>query len=186
MTQAQKHSLYVVWDGVATIMPCVPGSYVARGAKTLTKSEISAELAKQGIRLGTTTTEHIKKVNVVKKPVKLKKATNKYSSNVLKNDIFRKALAKKLKKGIKFSKKAEEHMKETSRFVPIQTLKEAILYGDAYADPRYSGATMYYTTMHKNGKKYNLEVLYDFTTNTILHFKYTHSAIGNLPKILKK
>ena len=28
-------------------------------------------------------------------------------------------------------------------------------------DPRGSNATMYYTTMYKNGKMYNLEVLYD-------------------------
>jgi hypothetical protein len=44
---------------------------------------------------------------------------------------------------------------------------------------------MHYTTMYKNGKMYNLEVLYDKATNTIYHFEYTRKAIGNLPKIPK-
>lgn len=38
---------------------------------------------------------------------------------------------------------------------------DAIRYGEAMPDPRGSNATMYYTTMYKNGKMYNLEVLYD-------------------------
>lgn len=52
-------------------------------------------------------------------------------------------------------------------------------------DPRGASATMYYTTMYKNGKMYNLEVLYDEVTNTVYHFKYVRKARGNLPAILK-
>lgn len=47
-------------------------------------------------------------------------------------------------------------MGESGRQVPIQTLQDAIRYGEAMPDPRGSNATMY-----KNGKMYNLEVLYD-------------------------
>ena len=42
---------------------------------------------------------------------------------------------------------------------------------------------MHYTNMFKNGKKYNLEVLYDEVTNTIMHFKYTQKSIGPLDAI---
>ncbi|MBQ3163471.1 MAG: hypothetical protein IJC02_02880 [Lachnospiraceae bacterium] len=37
-------------------------------------------------------------------------------------------------------------------------MQDAIRYGEAMPDPRGSNATMYYTTMYKNGKMYNLEV----------------------------
>lgn len=43
-------------------------------------------------------------------------------------------------------------MGESGRQVPIQTLQDAIRYGDAMPDPRGSNTTMYYTTMYKNGK----------------------------------
>ena len=76
-------------------------------------------------------------------------------------------------------------MGETGRYVPMQTLQDAIRSGEALPDPEGSSATMYYTTMYKNGRMYNLEVLYDEVTNTVYHFKYTRDAIGNLPAILK-
>ena len=50
---------------------------------------------------------------------------------------------------------------------------------------RGSRATMYYTTMYKNGKMYNLEVLYDDVTDTVYHFEYARKARGNLPAIQK-
>ena len=50
---------------------------------------------------------------------------------------------------------------------------------------RGSRATMYYTTMYKNGKMYNLEVLYDEVTDTVYHFEYARKAMGNLPAIQK-
>ena len=39
--------------------------------------------------------------------------------------------------------------------------------------------------MGENGKMYNLEVLYDETTNTIYHFEYARKAMGELPAIPK-
>ena len=92
---------------------------------------------------------------------------------------------KTLENELNFSNKALEHMGESGRRVPIQTLQDAIRYGKGLPDPRGSSATMYYTTMYKNGEKYNLEVLYNKDNNTVYHFKYTRKAIGNLPAISK-
>ena len=84
-----------------------------------------------------------------------------------------------------FSQKALEHMNEDGRKLPVMILEEAIEVGEALPDPRGSNAIMYYTQMTKNGKLYNLEVLYDSSNNTIYHFEYTRKAIGNLPAIKK-
>ena len=87
--------------------------------------------------------------------------------------------------GLNFSNRALEHMGESGRQVPIQTLQDAIRYGEAMADPRGSNAMMYYTIMYKNEKEYNLEVLYDEISNTVYHFEYARKAMGNLPAISK-
>ena len=87
--------------------------------------------------------------------------------------------------GLNFSNRALEHMGEGGRQVPMQTLQDAIRYGEVMPDPRGSGVSMYYTTMYKNGKMYNLEVLYDEVTNTVYHFEYARKAMGNLPAISK-
>ena len=87
--------------------------------------------------------------------------------------------------GLNFSNKALEHMGESGCQVPVQTLQDAIRYGEAMPDPRGSNTTMYYTTMYKNGKMYNLEVLYDEISNTVYHFEYARKAMGNLPAIPK-
>ena len=44
---------------------------------------------------------------------------------------------------------------------------------------------MRYTTMFKDGKMYNLEVLYHKATNTVYHFMYTTDPLGPLAAILK-
>ena len=86
-------------------------------------------------------------------------------------------------KDLRFGNQASNHMDDPGRSVPIQVLQEAIETGTAMPDPRGSDAVMYYMVIHKNGKKYNLEVLYDTKTNTIYHFMYTKEPIGNLPPI---
>ncbi len=53
------------------------------------------------------------------------------------------------------------------------------------AGPGGSKALMYYSRMTKNGKLYNLEVLYDKATNSIWHFKYDTRALGPLQAIPK-
>jgi hypothetical protein len=73
----------------------------------------------------------------------------------------------------KFSAKAAQHMSNTGRAVPIQILAQAIKGSKGLADPRGSRALLHTTEMWKNGKAYNLEVLYDKTTNTIWHFQYS-------------
>ncbi|EAR66173.1 hypothetical protein B14911_10577 [Bacillus sp. NRRL B-14911] len=88
------------------------------------------------------------------------------------------------KGGLNFTPTTAKHMDNAGRFVPVQTLKLAIK-GKGYKDPRGSRATMYYTTMYKNGRKYNLEVLYDRKTNTIWHFEYARKAMGPLETIPK-
>ncbi len=72
-----------------------------------------------------------------------------------------------------FSTKAAEHMANPGRAVPVQILKQAIKGSKGLADPRGSRALMHTTEMFKNGKAYNLEVLYDKATNSIWHFKYS-------------
>jgi hypothetical protein len=76
-------------------------------------------------------------------------------------------------------------MSESARQVPMQTLQDAIRNGAAFIDPRGASVTMYYTTMIKNDKLYNLEVLYDSATNQVYHFEYARKAMGNLLEIKK-
>lgn len=74
-------------------------------------------------------------------------------------------------------------MNNQDRFVPVQTLRQAIYKGISASDPKGSKAKMYYSTMYRNEKKYNLEVLYNSADNTIYHFKYQTGQLGPLPKI---
>ncbi|EAC3144133.1 hypothetical protein AOL11_08470 [Listeria monocytogenes] len=84
-----------------------------------------------------------------------------------------------------YTDKVNEHMANLDRAVPVQTLKEAIKGGIPMPDPRGSRATMYYSEIYINGKRYNFEVLYDNTTNTIYHFKYDRRPLGPLSAISK-
>jgi RHS repeat-associated protein len=72
-----------------------------------------------------------------------------------------------------FSTKAAEHMANPGRAVPIQTLEQAIKSTKGVLDPRGSRALMHSTEMFKNGKAYQLDVLYDKATNSIWHFQYS-------------
>jgi len=71
-----------------------------------------------------------------------------------------------------FSSKAASHMGNPGRAVPIQILEQAINGSKGVADPRGSRALLHVTEMWKNGKPYNLEVLYDKASNSIWHFQY--------------
>ena len=83
----------------------------------------------------------------------------------------------------KFGSEASKHMSTSARRVPVQILNEVIKNTKGIPDPRGSKALMYYSTMIKNGKTYNLEILYDKASNSIWHFKYTRKALGPLPII---
>lgn len=84
-----------------------------------------------------------------------------------------------------FTTATSRHMQEASRMIPVQILREIIDYPlHVIKDPR--GATdafMHYSRLWKNGKLYNVEVLYDKVKNQILHFKYEERALGPLERI---
>jgi len=90
-----------------------------------------------------------------------------------------------LKGSLNFSSKAAAHMADKGRHVPMKLLRDVITKGRGHADPRGSRALMYYSRIVRQGKVYNLEVLYDRATNSVWHFEYTRRAIGTLSRIPK-
>ena len=191
----------------ATAVAIVPaaGSFIAKGTKQAIKAGKKAA-QKAGEKAAKNATEKAAKKAAAKKLAKeatekgaekaAKEAAEKATEKTAK-EASEKTAKEAAEKGIKssrisnlddglnFSNSALEHMGESGRQVPIQTLQDAIRYGEAMPDPRGSNATMYYTTMYKNGKMYNLEVLYDEISNTVYHFEYARKAMGNLPAIPK-
>ncbi|MHC1749588.1 MAG: pre-toxin TG domain-containing protein [Cellulosilyticaceae bacterium] len=142
--------------------------------------EIVDKAIKSGAKNGDEILEFIKKTTGAGKNDAVKETSGKVVtgvSNATKYSI--------IDEGLNFSGKALEHMGESARQVPVQTLQNAIRYGEELPDPRGSSATMYYITMNINEKLYNLEVLYDKATNTVYHFEYARKAMGNLPAIKK-
>lgn len=86
--------------------------------------------------------------------------------------------------GFNFTKTASVHMDDASRMIPVQTIDDIIKAPLSVAkDPQGTNAIMHYAQMWKNEKLYNVEVLYDRSTNTIMHFKYTQKPLGSLPAI---
>ena len=84
-----------------------------------------------------------------------------------------------------FGSTAGKHFANPSRKVPLQIMDDVIKNTKGLPDPRGSNALMYYSTMTKNGKLYNLEILYDKASNSIWHFKYGREAMGPLQAIPK-
>jgi len=76
-------------------------------------------------------------------------------------------------------------MNNPGRRVPVSILKDAIRSTKGLPDPQGTNALMHYIRMIRNGRLYNLEVLYDEGTNTILHFQYGRDAMGPLKAIPK-
>lgn len=87
----------------------------------------------------------------------------------------------------KFSQRAAIHMTEEGRWVPVNILEDVINSPIVITpDPRgLSNGLMYYSQISRNGKLYNIEVLYDKATNTIEHFLYEDGAMGPLKKVKK-
>ncbi|TLU98952.1 FG-GAP-like repeat-containing protein [Dyadobacter luticola] len=84
---------------------------------------------------------------------------------------------------INFGKTAAGHFSNPARKVPIHILDDVIKNTKGFADPGGSNALMHYQQIWKNGKPYNLEVLYDKASNSIWHFKYDTRALGPLSPI---
>lgn len=77
-------------------------------------------------------------------------------------------------------------MENPDRYVPVDFLQDTIKNGTGVPDPAgTSDALMYYSQMTRNGKLYNLEVLYDEATNTVFHFEYTRRPLGPFDQIPK-
>lgn len=60
-------------------------------------------------------------------------------------------LYKTLDQGVNFTKTTLQRMNDSCRFVPVQTLIDAIKHGDPSADPRGTKAIMYTVDLIKNG-----------------------------------
>lgn len=84
-----------------------------------------------------------------------------------------------------FGKTASQHMNNPARRIPVHILGKIIESPIACTkDPRgLSDAMMYYSQIRRNGKLYNVEVLYNKKTNQIIHFKYDSDSLGPLNKI---
>jgi hypothetical protein len=92
---------------------------------------------------------------------------------------------KTLEEGLNFSDSALRHFNNPDRFVSIQMLIDTIKTGIVTPDPQgVNNLMMYYKQVSIRGKMYNLEVLYDSTTNTVKHFMYTPESIGPLLEII--
>lgn len=76
-------------------------------------------------------------------------------------------------KRLQFTATTARHMATKGRRVPIHILHLAVKHGRRSPDPKgVKGAFMYYSTLHRNGAKYTLEVLVREKDYTILHFLY--------------
>jgi len=80
-----------------------------------------------------------------------------------------------------FTKKTISRMEDKSRMIPIHILKD-ILDAPLHVlpDPQGTSALMHYARMWRNGKLYNVEVLYDLQKNLIMHFLFTDDPLGPL------
>ena len=85
---------------------------------------------------------------------------------------------------LNFTNATLRHMHDPARHVPHHILREAIRFGQSLPDPR-GAAQAFYMVIFKNGNPYNLKVIYDRATNTVLHFHYTREAMGPLSAILR-
>lgn len=82
-----------------------------------------------------------------------------------------------------FARAPSTHMENPARFVPLTLLDKAIKFTKGMKDPRGSKALMHYSKINIRNKPYNLEVLFDKKSNTILHFEYARKAMGPLDAI---
>ena len=75
-------------------------------------------------------------------------------------------------KTVKFTQTVLNHL-NNDRYMPVQTLIDAIKTGRAVQDPQgMANRVMYYCQVWINGKKYQLEVLVNWATKTIEHYLY--------------
>lgn len=74
---------------------------------------------------------------------------------------------------LRFTETTAAHQANPARQVPLRILSEAILTGRRMPDPQNAaGAVKIVSEMYRNGKIYNLEVIYHESSKTILHFLF--------------
>jgi RHS repeat-associated protein len=84
-----------------------------------------------------------------------------------------------------FTRTTMRRLGDPNRTVAMSDLQRAIRT-PGVPDPQGTpGATAHYSTILRNGNAYNLKVVYNSQTNTILHFHFSRDAMGGLPKIPK-
>ncbi len=84
-----------------------------------------------------------------------------------------------------FARTPMRNLGDPNRTVPMGDLMRTIKT-PGVPDPQGAvGATAHYSTIMRNGKAYNLKVVYNQQTNTIYHFHYSREAMGTLPAIKK-
>ena len=94
----------------------------------------------------------------------------------------------KIKPSFYFSEAAAKQLIRSDRAIPMQIIQDIVRNPIAITkDPRRAldGSLMYYSRIYRNGKLYNVEVLYDKNLNKISHFKYDRRPMGPLEKIKK-
>lgn len=98
--------------------------------------------------------------------------------------IINKTSEASTKVSYEFTNTALKHMNEPSRRVPLNIIDEVIKNPQVVTlDPEGTNALKYFSTIYKNGKPYNIEVLYDKSNNTIYHFLFSPKTLGPLPPI---
>jgi len=91
--------------------------------------------------------------------------------------------------GYKFTGTTAKHMANPARHLNINHIDEVISNPhEITSDPQGTNAMMHYGQIMKYNKNnvlqtYNVEVLYNYKTSEIMHFKYTRKAIGPFNKI---
>lgn len=86
---------------------------------------------------------------------------------------------------LNFTRTTSDRMRDPARMVPMYILK-SVLKAPLHVlkDPQgASEALMYYARMWKNGKLYNIEVLYHGARREIMHFVYSRDQLGPLSRI---
>ncbi len=74
---------------------------------------------------------------------------------------------------INYTQTVLNHLNNPSRKVPIKSIIDCIKYGKPKLDTQGTGAIMYtIDNFWRGGKRYYLEVLFDWAKMTVLHFKY--------------
>ena len=145
------------------------------------------------------------KINALEDPYEQGEALGKLMGNVLPTAVVAGSLGKGRKAAKEFKKvgrvgkgvskgvgRADKEVfsftgtaLNPNRSLPVSILKDAIKNSKGLPDPQGTKALMHYAQITRNRKTYNLEVLYDQATNTIMHFKYDTKALGPLKAIPK-